>query len=67
MMLNNVPGRKESNHGGHSSVVDEGGLVRRVKLQYPMSVRVRTATNQQSLRRSTGLPHPRGCIRYHAA
>jgi hypothetical protein len=32
MRLNNFPDRKEASHGGHSSVVDEGGLVRRVKL-----------------------------------
>jgi hypothetical protein len=27
MALNPVPARKECNHGGHSSVVDEGSLV----------------------------------------
>jgi hypothetical protein len=30
MRPNNFPDRKEADHGGHSSVVDEGGLVRRV-------------------------------------
>jgi predicted metal-binding membrane protein len=67
MTRNPVPGRKEFHHGGRSSMVDEGRLVRRVKLQYPLPVRVRTATNQQSLRRFARLPHPRGCIRYHPA
>jgi hypothetical protein len=46
MTLNHGSGRKEAIHGGHSSVVDEGALVRRVKLQHPLSVRVRTATHQ---------------------
>ena len=32
LRLNHFPDRKEANHGGDSSVVDEGGLVRRVKL-----------------------------------
>jgi hypothetical protein len=41
-------------------VADEGALVRRVKLQHPLSVRVRTATHQQPLRRRAGLTSPRG-------
>jgi hypothetical protein len=32
MRLKYFPDRKEADHGGDSSVVDEGGLVRRVKL-----------------------------------
>ena len=56
--LKHFPDGKEANHGGHSSVVDAGGLVRRVKLRHPLSVRVRTATHEQSLRRRVGLSHP---------
>ena len=47
--LKYFPDRKEANHGGDTSMVDEGRLVRRVKLRYPLSVRVRTATDEQSL------------------
>src|SRR5262249_12012621 len=32
LRLNHFPDRKEAHHGGDTSVVDEGGLVRRVKL-----------------------------------
>jgi hypothetical protein len=47
--LNDFPESKEAGHGGDTAVVDEGGLVRRVKLRHPLSVRVRTATHEQSL------------------
>ena len=58
MALQNSSERKECNHGEHPAVVDEGALVRRVKLQHPLSVRVRTGTNQQPLRRRPGLSYP---------
>ena len=32
LRVSHFPDRKEAHHGGDSSVVDEGGLVRRVKL-----------------------------------
>ena len=39
-----------------SPSVDEGGLVRRAKLQHPLSVRVRTAAHQQPPRLRRGPP-----------